>query len=169
MSHVLLQHARQTQTSVHHHIHAGVTFSTFWMNEDASPIADNNLFGIALQTGDKEAHLTFGVAGGGNTEATLIENPILSTTGTLLDIYNLKRNSGNGSSMTAWHSPTVSTGTYLMRYLLPGGWTNQTPGGMTREDTEWILQPNTFYVLAGINRAGSNQPGSISSQWYEED
>ena len=165
----LLSDVRKTLDNVHRNIYLGATFSTFWRNEDGATIADNGLFGVVIQTNELQAQLNWNVAGGGSCEAVLIENPTLSVTGTPVPIYNLLRSSASGPTVRAWHSPTVTTGAYLSSYYLPGGWNNTTPGGMGRENTHWILNTGTFYVLAGINRAGSAQLGSVLLQWYEEE
>lgn len=154
----------------HHEVHKGNTFLASWKSPDASDIADNGIFGLYLQTSGRLTHLTFELANGGDLEVAFWEACSFSSTGSVLQLFNLNRMSLNVATVGARVSPTLVTGTLIENFLVPGGTGPiQANGGTGRRNTEWNLKTGTAYYLQGINRAGSAKPAGIIAQWYEED
>lgn len=156
---------------VHHEVHEGEFFTVSYKSPDANPIADNATIDILLQLGSKYAHLVFDVACGGTAEIAFYEGTTLNDVGTNLTEVNNKRHGGETATVTATHTPNVNNvGTLLFNVLIPGGAGvgQARTGSNVRANTEWILAPNTNYLVRGINRAGNAQPMSNVCQWYEE-
>lgn len=162
------QFSQKVMLASHYHVHEGVSFMACWKNRDNAPVADNAIFGLLFRVGPRSMHFNFGIGAGGNCEAILLESPTVTVTGTPYSAHNLKRTYPGGTLAQFWELSTITTGTVLCDSFMAGGWGNMTAGGMNREDTEWILNPNTFYFVGGINRAGSVQDASVMAQWYEE-
>ena len=152
----------------HHEVHGGSTYQVSYKSPDANPIADDGTIEILIRCAAKEAHCTFEIAGGGDTEVVLIENPTVTDAGTGLTEHNMKRRSTKTATVTAFHTPTTAGGTTLHNSFEPGGVKNFASGGTARQSSEWMFEPNEDYLIRGINRAGNAQPMSIVVQWYEE-
>ena len=161
--------ALATINTVHYEVHEGDTYQTSYKSPEGGDIADNGNVTLLVRVGDKELHLTFSVAAGGDCEIEFREAVSLTANGTALTPYNMRRSSSNSPTASAFQGPTYTGGTLLADYLNPGGTKNQSPGGTARNNTEWILAANTNYIVRGINRSGGGQPISIMLQWYEED
>ena len=162
--------AQVTISTVHHEVHEGETFQTSYKTPDASSLADDADISFLLITTDKFAHLTWEGAAGGDAEIAFYEDTQYSAAGADLPEWNMKRTSTNTASVVASLGPTImNVGALLRNNLLPGGTGGNAPGGTARADTEWILQPNSIYMLRLINRAGNQQPASLTAQWYEEE
>lgn len=84
----------------------------------------------------------------------------------------MKRSSANTPYSTVTHTPTVTaTGsvTLVNGRILPGGTSPQTRvGGGIRQGVEWILAPNTKYLLRVTNGSGSTVAVNVGLEWYEE-
>jgi len=155
---------------VHHEVHEGKTFQTSYKTPDASPLADDAALNFLLITGSLFSHLTFAGAAGGDAEILLYEDTQYSASGAALPEWNMKRTSSSGTTLVMSLGPTITNvGTLLHNCFLPGGTGGNAPGGIVREDTEWILRPNSVYMVRLINRAGNAQPASLVAQWYEKE
>lgn len=140
---------------VHHEVHQGEMFHTEY---SASVNNGANLDVQVTTIETKESHMTAVVAAGGQCLVYLYEAPNTSA-GTGLSVYNMRRiNTTHTSPYTAVHTPTVTgvgTTPLINGRLIPGG--TATPsrvGGETRAATEWILAPNTKYLLRITNNSG---------------
>jgi hypothetical protein len=161
--------ALQVISTVHAEVHEGETYFASYKSPEGGDIGDNQKIEILLVTGAKECHLTFVIAGGGDTEVYVGENVTADDPGTALAAVNMHRNAAGVATATPTHTPTnASNGDQLENNLLPGGSGGNAGGGVARKETEWIFKPNTTYVVRGINRGGGAKPMSISLQWYEE-
>lgn len=151
---------------VHHEVHEGETFTaSIFSLANASGVDISML----LRTGStRYGHLTFTTTGGGNAQVRLLENPTVSADGNALTERNMKRYSTETPEIAAYGNPTYVEQAVLTSFLLPGGRGGNAQGGVVRQNTEWILSPNSDYVIELTNIAGVNQPLSIVAQWYEE-
>lgn len=154
----------------HHEVHEGKMFFASYKSPDGSDVADNATVRIQILTGARSCHLTFVCAAGGDAEESFYEG-ITSTGGTALAAHNMNRRGTMTPSATPSLNPTVSAfGVRLENELLPGGTGGaNTPGGVARPGTEWILKTNTKYLVEITNRAGNAQPISIAVEWYEKE
>ena len=159
---------------VHHEVHEGNTFQASQKTADASPIADDASYDMLIITGNEaEAHLVFGAAAGGTAEVILYKNTTVSDNGAQIAVQNMRQSlhGVNLNTVLVYTTPTITlVGNQMNIQLLPGGSGpgQGTSGGTVREGTEWVLQPNTNYLVRVTNRSGNAQPISIMTQWYEK-
>lgn len=156
----------------HHEVHAGSMFEVTYKAPDGAPLADDATIAFLLRTGAKFDHLVFGTNAGGDAELELLEAPTITDDGAALAELNMNRGSVKVAVTVVTLNPTVTvaTGTLLFNDFVPGGSGGNAQGGSgaVRQGTEWILAPNTAYVIRMTNRAGNAQPGALLAQWYEE-
>jgi len=140
---------------VHHEVHEGELFHTEY---SASVNNGANLDVQVTTTATSEAHMTAVVSAGGQSLVYLYEAPNTSA-GTALTVYNMRRiDITHTSPYTAVHTPTVTgvgTTPLINGRLIAGGTSVPSRvGGETRGATEWILAPNTKYLLRVNNNSG---------------
>lgn len=155
--------------TVHHEVHEGEMFHA---GHTAASVANGASVDLLLTTGAKECHTTFEVFAGGQVSVYLYEAPTIAN-GTAITIYNMKRSSANAPLSTVKHTPTVSaTGTTALvnGRILPGGSSPQTRvGGGIRQGVEWVLAPDTAYLLRVTNGSGATIAINVGLEWYEEE
>lgn len=152
--------------SVHNEVHEGEMFHT---NHIFSSVANGGNADTMLHTLDGEYHTMFSVSVGGAVDVFLYEDVVVTDSGTAVTSYNMNRTSTKESDLVVTHTPTVSsTGTTLVSKFIPGGSSQQTRiGGDTRTATEWLLKPNTNYMIRINNVSGTTIRASISIEFYK--
>ncbi|MEE4248237.1 MAG: hypothetical protein V2I33_22845, partial [Kangiellaceae bacterium] len=88
------------------------------------------------------------------------ESPTLTNNGTALTCRNNDRQSEELSTLTHYYDPTVSAdGTRLLVNVV--GTDGTTPqgdsGGATKRDNEFILKPNTSYLVKFTTQTNDNR------------
>lgn len=152
---------------VHHEVHEGEMFHA----EHSASVGNGNNLDVLLATGAaNEAHLSAAVAAGGQSLVYLYEAPNASG-GTPLTVYNMHRSDTTHSSpFTAAHTPVVvGVGTVPLingRLIAGGTSVPSRVGGETRANTEWILKPNTAYLLRVTNNSGASIVIHITAEAY---
>jgi hypothetical protein len=150
----------------HYKIHEG---SSFMCNHYSASFANNTYLDLRLTTTTKQVHLMCSFNAGGACAGSLTE--IATTTlGTPVTIYNLNRNSGTVSTVTAVTQPTVSNeGTVIFKTYLPGGAAAAptTVGAGANSRVEVILKTDTVYLVRLQNISGSARSGVVNLSWYE--
>lgn len=151
---------------VHHEIHEGEYFFT----EYSASVNNAASLQIRILTGADGLHFDSDIGVGGQCQLYLYEAATISL-GTPLVIYNRKRNDVTHTApFQAWHTPTVgATGTTALipGRLVPGGSSNQTRiGGFGGQRKEWILLPNTEYLLRITNTSGAAVVISATVEGY---
>ena len=151
--------------SVHDEVHEG---EMMHVGYSSASVANNASLNVLLTTGNAEVHAVIRYSAGGEGQCYLYEAPTV-VNGTGLTIYNMKRTSTRTPATVAKHTPTVSaTGsTALVDEFLPGGSGGLAGGGAVRLGTEWILKPDTDYLLRFTNQAATAQQVSIAVEFYE--
>jgi len=154
----------------HHEIHEGSTFLVSYKSPDANPIADNATISYIITTHGKYAHLLARGGCGGDAEAALYEGTTVTAgTGTAMTAFNKNRASAKAPTVGVRRDMTVDTvGTLIENEFIPGGTGPQAVGGAGVSRAEWVLAPNTIYMVRITNRAGNAQPASLAIEWYEE-
>ena len=97
---------------------------------------------------------------------------LTAATGTAATPSNHNRNSTLASKVTLLDAPTVTAnGTKFAQVYIPGA----TGTGGTRtgasagvSNSEWVLKPNTVYMVKVINGSSGSNDIQINFQWYEE-
>jgi len=130
-------------------------------------VSDAASAGIVIAVGGSELHATFAVTSGGSARVRLYENPSTMTASTLVNIWNMNRESSACTTASGGHSPTFTGGCAIFRTHIPGGGKQTGGGGVVRHDTEWILNENTKYIIAASNLQGATTGISFSVEFYE--
>lgn len=156
----------ETISFVHERIHEGDTFSASYAAEG---FADNAVIDFVITTGVKQFHLTGFVSAGGDALAYLYEAPtVTGGTGTAQSLLNKNRTKTNVPNSSVLRNPTVTNvGTLLQSILIPGGTGGNAVGATTGARNEWILAPNTKYLVRLQNVAGTAQPMAMDIEGYE--
>ena len=115
----------------------------------------------------KRMHFVGQVGAGGALQSDFRESATVSLSGTVLTVRNRDRNSSEAATMTARHTPTVTThgvrlDATLMGTTVPG----KGAGGSGVQREEWILKANTIYLWRVLSLAAANQL-SMNGSWYE--
>lgn len=154
----------------HHEIHEGSTFLVSYKSPDAAPVADNGTILFIITTHAKYAHMAFRAACGGDMEGELYEGTTVTAgTGFAMVEYNKNRASAKAATVGVRRQMTiVAVGTLIENEFVPGGTGPQAVGGAAATRAEWVLAPNTVYMVRITNRAGNAQPMSLAIEWYEE-
>lgn len=158
--------------TIHHEVHEGEMFHCSHTGASVSNAASVD---VLLVTGAAvETHATWEIFAGGQVTIYLYEAPTVTegNEGTALTAYNMKRDSDNTPDALLYHTPTVgATGSTALvnGRILPGG-TNPTTrvGGGIRSGAEWILAPDTLYLLRVTNTSGGTIAINLVLEWYEE-
>lgn len=98
----------------------------------------------------------------------LIELPTVSNVGTPITPYNLNRASTNTSQMKVYSGAITSGGTviYTDKILDIGGGAH-TQGGNAGVISEWVLKPNSDYIITLTNNATSSTEWVGAFYFYE--
>lgn len=156
-----------TIDTLHHEVHEGEMFHA----AHTASVANGANLDFQLTTGAKDVHSAWEVFAGGQVTVSLFEAPTTSG-GTAVAAYNMHRDSPNTPQSAVVHTPTVSdTGSVALvnGRILPGGTSPTTRvGGGIRAGTEWILKPNTKYLLRVNNSSGGTIAINAVLEWYEE-
>ena len=97
---------------------------------------------------------------------------VTAATGTAATPSNHNRNSTLASKVTLLDAPTVTAdGTKFAQVYIPGA----TGTGGTRtgasagvSNSEWVLKPNTVYMIRVTNGSSGSNDIQVNFQWYEE-
>ncbi len=116
------------------------------------------------------AHLTFQIQGAFNTEFYVYEDAVFSG-GAAVTVYNNNRNSVNSTGMTLVSDPGINTTGTLLESAAggsAGGFFSPGQSALASREKELILKANTDYLFRMTSQAASNTI-SYGSQWYELD
>lgn len=152
--------------TVHARVHEGVLYVA---NRYSASLADDASITLLLRPNGAYVHLRAVGVCGGDAELFLSEGPTVSGNGTEVSTFNKNRVSANVATMEVFHTPTLSAdGTELLTQLLAGGsGIFLSPGAQSGFEQEWVLDPDTDYVVRLTNVSGSNQPAELQLDFYE--
>ena len=97
---------------------------------------------------------------------------LTAATGTAVTPSNHNRNSTLTSKVTLLDAPTVTAnGTKFAQVYIPGA--TGTGGTRTGQSagtsgSEWVLKPNTVYLIRVTNGSSGSNDIQVNFQWYEE-
>ena len=98
---------------------------------------------------------------------------VTAATGTAAIPSNHNRNSALASGVTLLDAPTVTAnGTKFAQVYIPGATgTGGTRSGASAgvSNSEWVLKPNTTYMIKVTNGSSGANDIQVNFQWYEED
>ena len=116
--------------------------------------------------------LTLGF-GRGDVDVETYEGTITSADGTeMTNVQNTNRNSPNTPDITLYSGPTITDdGTLIHSAWAPptATGTGQSANGATGSVTgeEWVLKPNTKYLVRITNNSGATIDWTYAFLWYE--
>ena len=139
----------------------------------AQLVPSNSAANVLIQVGDKPMHAVMAGSVAQNMNAELWEGTVFSDAGSGVIPYNRLRSSSNTSASTVTVAPTSANfGTRIFSTFIPGGSKGSANGGDASTFSEWVLQPNTNYLMRIINNVVSPSTAgmaSISLDYYETD
>lgn len=138
-----------TIEAAHSRVHRGFE----WTISDSSSIATaGESSTLMIVTGDTTVHAVFSVGANLGGIAILTEGCSYSAIGTMLYASNFNRaHQGDTYGARIYDNPTLSSyGTLMQQVNVGGGSPAARVGGQSRESTEWVLDPNTLYLLRFI-------------------
>ena len=152
-----------------HEVAEGTMYTYTLMTNDGAPIGDNQDLELLVTTPvDKHVHATITSAAGGNFEFKITEDVTIIDEGSGMQAYNINRNyPDTGTTVSGYSQPTTVGGVTIYEEFVPGG-TKQTSVGATIHP-DFILDNDEDYVIKLTNRAGDNQPMTITFEYYSHD
>lgn len=117
-----------------------------------------------LRTGALPVHIYGEITASGESTMEFFESPTTTADGTPVPVLNKNRNSSNTTEVLVFDAPTVTlTGTLIDPFLMTG---SINAGGKDRNQNEWLVLPNTDYLVKITAIAASTYAMKID--WYEE-
>lgn len=154
-----------TISGVHNMTHKGVMSNASRL---VVSLSNSTSIEMLVQVGDVPAHLRATVAAGGTSTAFIYEGTTFSGAGTPVSAVNKNRVATTAATVEVTHTPTITLdGTLLSSAVIPGGGHGHAVGGQLSDFEEWVLAPNTVYLVRLTNVSGGAVPASVNLDWYE--
>ena len=167
----------------HHEIHAGDSFSCWYMQE-VSDTGDRSIVTFRTPNTTRWVHVTVTFSATVMAHSRIWEAPAVNdNTGAALPIYNRNRNSptlptvwdtstnpdtqGWATYFTELNMGNVAGGTEIGHMHLGTGEGKKTVGGGARGQQEWILASNTLYAFEIESTNDDDNIHVIEVDWYE--
>lgn len=146
----------QTITYEHHEIHSG---SMFFIGSYTN-LGNGAVYDILFVTPNttEYAHMIFQIATEAEAMFQYYEGTTTSNDGTAMTTFCRNRQKDNTASVLFYHTPTVtSVGTLVGDGIFGSG---KQAGGQIRDSQEFVLKPNTKYMLRVTNN-------TVTANWYD--
>jgi hypothetical protein len=135
----------------------------------ASLIADDDPFDVLLVIGNRKFTGVGTWTSLGDFELFFYKNPTTSDLGTLVEPVSRNQIAGQVATTLFYRSPTVTTtGIQLAETWVFGGAGGIASASLGGFVDEWILTPNTTYLLRLINRSGQARHMQQTYNFYED-
>jgi len=160
-------HASVSIDVLHRETHEGSTYNCGHLEES---VADDAKLELMFKIpSDKEMHVTFSVAHGGDAYFYVFESPTASG-GTSLVSYNKNRGSSKISGVSTLYNPVVTaSGTTIgPPEYLPGGTRNQATGNSASNRDEFIFNAGTTCTARLVNKGAASKILSVGATYYLE-
>lgn len=156
-----------TATSLRHaRVHQGTFYSADHFD---SALVNGGTIDLLVQIGEFEAHLRHFSSSGGQGELRIFEGTTFSAAGTAVNAVNRNREVLRPATTVITLDPTITlVGTQLDVLFVPGGAGGNASGNFADFEMEWLLAPNTDYLVRFTNTAGTTQPAHVHLEWYED-
>jgi hypothetical protein len=146
-----------TITKEHRDTHAGRVFE---LNLEQASVGTSG-YNYLIRVGAKQAHLSYGgVIRGDGIVLRMFEAPTVTTTGSSLTPVNTNRDLADKVAIPTtllYGGATVSAdGTPLDRKYAASGAVGNSGGGTITLDYQWVLRPNTDYLLRVATASGTH-------------
>lgn len=137
------------RSTVHEKIHQGNFFSG-WAVDTA--VAALGFFDVLVEVGTSAAHMLFSVTASQLLSVELYEGPTIDVEGLSMPIDARNRDDIRTPTTVAQTNPSLLTlGGLIDTWHIPGGSGGNAPGGMVNSFNEWLLAPDTNYLLSVAN------------------
>ena len=148
----------------HHEIHEGDLYRAATLKD----VPNAGTLILTVVTADSEKLVNFRFEAHAEAEATvyLYENPTSSVGGTALAAFNALRGAGDTPETTFSVDATVTIGSANILDVMHLGSGRQVGGSLSDSD-EWILAPNTVYVIRATNLTATPNHMTIKAAFYE--
>lgn len=156
--------------TVHNKIHAGIFYSAV---ASVTNLGNNDFFELLVDVpAGTFPHLRFQILVSADAEFTLYENTETVPASPEDEIVAVNRNrvSSNTAATRFYRNPNLSSPLGDVIFgpaTIPGGRGGSAAGGADSTFLEWILAPNTKYLLRVQNLGGANQDHTIIADFYE--
>jgi hypothetical protein len=155
-----------TMSYAHHEIHAGSHFFTGSHLELGNGATHDILF--VTPDNAKLSHMTFTLSTAIGAVFTYYEEVVATGNGTPLIVVDRNRNTKNVAGTTFFHSPTgLSNLTEIIGDGAIGA--GRTAGGTIRDSNEFVLVPNTKYLIRLTNTETTANEFDWFFDWYEHE
>ena len=125
----------------------------------------NKTFLLVTPNTTKWVHLLYVVEHELEITVSFYEGATITSNGTTISSYNRNRNSIKTAKLAVHHTPGVANdGTLIRSQQLGNG---KMAGGASRGINEFILKPNSNYLLRVTNETNNNNVTSSEFHWYE--
>ena len=166
-----LSHAVTVISSDHRQVHDGMVFhANNRFTNLANGATRDILFSVPADSFPHVRAALYSIEAG-PVDILAYEDTTTSADGTAVTLFNRNRNSSKTPDVTITAGPTVTdVGTLIHdRYVPSAGGQGQNHVGVITPSfgEEWILKPNTKYLLRLINNSGAAIDGTIEIIWYE--
>jgi hypothetical protein len=144
-------------------VHQGNAYSLAFVKDVASMGTSE----VLIYTNNSVAmlHFVVNVETESESEYELFEAPTVSANGTIKAIYNRNRTSPNISQVDGYTTPTISgNGTQITQQHWGAG---RGTGSIFQSINEWILAPDTYYLIRVTNQTNQPNQVSITLEWLE--
>jgi hypothetical protein len=147
----------------HGEIHYGRHFVS--SGQEVLGLAATKIFLITTPNSEVYTHITPPkLRSTGESNVAFYEEPTTSAAGSVVGMFNRNRNSDNVNASVLTVAPTVSNnGTKIFEQHIGSGQNGQ---GESRGESEFVLKPNTKYLIIITSEAASNDVSWVID-WYE--
>lgn len=155
-----------TIDTVHARVHAGEMFQADWVEEGV--VNDGPIEILIRVPAGGGAHMAFSGEAGGDARFYIFEGPTITENGEAIVPINRNRRSSNVTTVTAFHTPTLTNdGAQLSNILVAGGSGGNSAGGDNESFAEWILDADQDYLVRLVNISGTAQNLGLEIDFYQ--
>ncbi len=129
-------------------------------------LANNGTLILNVASGTAQPHMLYTTAAGGNATLAIIEGGTISGTAAVT-AYNRNRDISGAPAAVISGGGTVTGGTAIFKFFLPGGTGGVKAGGADRASTEFVGRESKVYSFALVNISGGAVPASVQVDFYE--
>ena len=149
-------------------VELGERFKASYVQPHGGELADDASVDFLVRVGSCHVHATARVAVAGNCELLMYEGPTNTNVGAGMAAICKNRDTPGPTEVLTYSGPTITNaGTLLFHWFVPGG--TKKDVGQSWGEAEWILAPDTDYLLRVTNRSGGAIQFSFSIAWSEHE
>jgi len=163
-------HAVSVINTAHRHVHDGFFFHMSGRTSLGIGATYNMLISVPAGCYPHFQDIIFNI-GDSPGDIFVFEGTTTSADGTPVTAFNRNRNSANTPSLQVFHTPTITgDGSQIHdRYIVDNGGLGSNQIGVYRsaQGEEWVLKPDTKYLVRYVNNSGNAIILGFEGAWYE--